>query len=71
VAEEAARLGLTDPTRPPLAVPQTISLMGWAEDDDGNVYALGSRVGRAFAPEGNLRQDGFILRLDPADDCED
>jgi glucose/arabinose dehydrogenase len=67
VAEEAARLGLTDPTRPPLAVPQTISLMGWAEDEDGNIYALGSRTGRAFAPEGDRRQDGFILRLDPAD----
>jgi glucose/arabinose dehydrogenase len=73
VAAEAARLGLTDPARPPLAVPQTISLMGWAEDEDGNLYALGSRTGRAFAPEGTRRQDGFILRLDPADsdhDCE-
>ena len=66
VAEEAARLGLTDGTRPPQALPQTISLMGWAEDDHGNIYALGSRSGRAFDKEGNRRQDGFILRLEPA-----
>jgi glucose/arabinose dehydrogenase len=66
VAEEAARLGLTDPARPPLAWPQTISLMGWAEDDHGNIYALGSRTGRTFDTEGNRRQDGFILRLEPA-----
>jgi glucose/arabinose dehydrogenase len=79
VAEEAARLGLTDPARPPLAFPQTISLMGWAEDDHGNIYALGSRTGRAFDAEGNRRQDGFILRLESADrrdddhdhDCDD
>ena len=67
VAEEAARLGLTELARPPLAFPQTISLMGWAEDDHGNIYALGSRTGRAFDPQGNRRQDGFILRLEPAD----
>jgi hypothetical protein len=80
VAEEAARLGLTETTRPPLAFPQTISLMGWAEDDHGNIYALGSRTGRAFDAEGNRRQDGFILKLEPADgpgggnddhDCDD
>jgi glucose/arabinose dehydrogenase len=80
VAEEAARLGLTEPSRPPLAFPQTISLMGWAEDDHGNIYALGSRTGRAFDDGGNRRQDGFILRLEPADpqggahddhDCDD
>jgi glucose/arabinose dehydrogenase len=79
VAEEAARLGLTDPARPPLAVPQTISLMGWAEDDHGNIYALGSRTGRTFDEQGNRRQDGFILRIEPADrqgggndhDCDD
>jgi glucose/arabinose dehydrogenase len=81
VAEEATRLGLTEPARPPLAFPQTISLMGWAEDDHGNIYALGSRTGRAFDPAGNRRQDGFILRLEPADgpgqgngedhDCDD
>ena len=79
VAEEATRLGLTDTARPPLAFPQTISLMGWAEDDHGNIYALGSRTGRTFDTQGNRRQDGFILRLEPADrdrgddghDCDD
>jgi glucose/arabinose dehydrogenase len=67
LAEEALRLGLTDTARPPLAFPQTISLMGWAEDDHGNIFALGSRTGRTFAPEGSRRQDGFILMLEPAD----
>jgi hypothetical protein len=67
LAEEAARLGLTDPARPPLAFPQTISLMGWAEDDHGNIFALGSRTGRTFTPEGSRRQDGVILMLEPAD----
>jgi glucose/arabinose dehydrogenase len=72
VAAEAARLGLTDPARPPLAYPQTISLMGWGQDDHGNVYALGSRVGRVYAPDGTLRLDGFILRIDaPARDRDD
>jgi glucose/arabinose dehydrogenase len=73
VAAEAARLGLTDPARPPLAVPQTLSLMGWAEDEDGNVYTLGSRSGRAFNLDGSRRQDGFILLLEPAGsppDCD-
>ena len=70
VAAEALRLGLTDPTRPPLAAPQTISLMGWAEDEHGNIYALGSRTGRAFDLEGNRRTDGFIVRIEPAPaDC--
>jgi glucose/arabinose dehydrogenase len=71
LGEEAARLGLTDPARPPLAFPQTISLMGWTEDDHGNIFALGSRTGRAFAPEGNRRQDGFILKILPADKDRD
>ncbi len=75
VAEEALRLGLTDPARPPLASPQTLSLMGWAEDSKGNIYALGSRSGRAFDLEGNRRTDGFILRIDPPGgndhDCDD
>ncbi len=43
--------------------------MGWAEDDHGNIFALGSRTGRAFDPEGNRRQDGFILKIKPADDA--
>jgi glucose/arabinose dehydrogenase len=71
VAEEAARLGLTDPTRPPLAAPQTISLMGWAEDGEGNIYALGSRTGRAFNTDGNRRQDGFIIKIEPAEGDRD
>jgi glucose/arabinose dehydrogenase len=71
VAEEAARLGLTDPLRPPLAAPQTISLMGWAEDGEGNIYALGSRVGRAFKTDGTRAQDGFIIKIEPAEGDRD
>jgi glucose/arabinose dehydrogenase len=67
LAAEALRLGLTDPARPPLAFPQTLSLMGWAEDRQGNIFALGSRSGRTFDTEGNRRQDGFIILLRPAD----
>jgi hypothetical protein len=63
LAEEAARLGLTDPARPPAAFPQSIALMGWAEDEKGEVYALGSRVGRAYKADGTLADDGFILEL--------
>jgi glucose/arabinose dehydrogenase len=75
LADEALRLGLTDTTRPPQAFPQTLSLMGWAEDNRGNIFALGSRTGRVFDLEGNRRTDGFIVMLLPAgdddDDCED
>ena len=63
--EEAARLGLTDPTRPPAAFPQSIAVQGWAQDEKGEVYVLGNRTGRAV---GN---GGFILRLGPAHDDDD
>jgi glucose/arabinose dehydrogenase len=63
VAEEAARLNLTDPTRPPAPFAQTLSLMGWGEDNRGNIFALGSRSGRVFDLEGNRRTDGFIVLL--------
>ena len=48
--------------------------MGWAQDDHGNVYALGSRTGRTYDTEGNRRLDGFIVRIDapePEDDGHD
>ncbi len=67
LADEATRIGLTDTTRPPQAFPQTLSLMGWAEDRQGNLFALGSRSGRTFDLEGNRRQDGFIVLLRPDD----
>jgi glucose/arabinose dehydrogenase len=62
VAEEAVRLGLTDPARPPAEFPQSIAVMGWAQDDKGEIYVLGSRTGRAVGT------GGFILKLKPADD---
>jgi glucose/arabinose dehydrogenase len=73
VAEEAARLGLTDLSRPPAAFPQSISLMGWAQDEKGNVYALGSRVGRGYNLDGTVAHNGFILKIVKAGggDCDD
>jgi glucose/arabinose dehydrogenase len=58
LAAEAARLGLTDPNRPPAEFPQSIAVQGWAQDSNGEVYVLGSRTGR---PVGT---GGFILRLE-------
>jgi glucose/arabinose dehydrogenase len=68
LAEEAARLGLTDPSRPPAAFAQTIALMGWAQDENGEVYALGSRVGRPLKADGTLADDGFVLELTSGED---
>ncbi len=72
VAEEAARLGLTDPTRPPAEFAQSIAVMGWAEDEKDNIYVLGSRSGRGYKTDGSLAADGYILRIDPASphDCD-
>jgi glucose/arabinose dehydrogenase len=61
LAAEAARLGLTDTSRPPAEFAQTISVQGWGQDTNGEIYVLGSRIGR---PVGT---GGFILRLDNGD----
>jgi glucose/arabinose dehydrogenase len=58
LAAEAARLGLTDPGRPPAEFAQSIAVQGWGQDSNGEVYVLGSRTGR---PVGT---GGFILRLE-------
>jgi hypothetical protein len=67
VAQEAARLGLTDPARPAEEFEQSIAVMGWAQDTRGRVYVLGSRTGRPYGT------GGYILRIDLADDdhCDD
>jgi hypothetical protein len=64
LAEEAARLGLTDPARPPAEFAQSIAVQGWGQDTHGEVYVLGSRTGR---PVGT---GGFILRLEAANEHE-
>jgi hypothetical protein len=58
-AEEAARLGLTDPAAPPAAFPQTLSVLGMGQDASGEVYVLGNRTGRPFGT------GGVLLRLAP------
>jgi len=65
VAEEATRLGLTDPSRPAAEFAQSIAVMGWAEDTKGEIYVLGSRTGR---PVGH---NGFVLKIKPAGGKDD
>jgi glucose/arabinose dehydrogenase len=55
--EEADELGLTDPAQPPAPFPQTIAVTGFGQDDSGEIYVLGNRIG---FPTGN---DGVVLRL--------
>jgi hypothetical protein len=62
LAEEAARLGLTDPARPPAEFAQTIAVQGWGQDNQGEVYVLGSRTGRAVGT------GGFILKIESGND---
>ncbi|MBI4561130.1 MAG: PQQ-dependent sugar dehydrogenase [Candidatus Rokubacteria bacterium] len=58
-AEEAARLGLTDPTAPPAAFPQSLSVLGMGEDASGEAHVLGNRTGRPFGT------GGVVLRIAP------
>jgi glucose/arabinose dehydrogenase len=55
--EAAARLGLTDPARPPLAFPQTLAVLGMAEDSRGELYVLGNFTGFPFGDR------GVVLRI--------
>jgi hypothetical protein len=61
-SEAATELGLTDPARPPTAFPQTLSVLGFAQDVRGEIYVLGNRTGRPFG------DGGVMLRLVPGDD---
>ncbi|HEU5473416.1 MAG TPA: PQQ-dependent sugar dehydrogenase [Actinophytocola sp.] len=56
-AEEAARLGLIDPNRPPAAFPQTLAVFGVAEDARGELYVTGNLSGVPFGT------GGVVLRI--------
>lgn len=55
--EAAARLGITDPARPPAAFPQTLAVLGMAEDAAGELYVMGNVLG---VPTGTA---GVVLRI--------
>jgi glucose/arabinose dehydrogenase len=55
--EAARRLGLTDPDRPPAAFPQTLSVLGMAQDAQGELYVMGNINGVPFGT------DGVVLRI--------
>jgi glucose/arabinose dehydrogenase len=61
-SEEIARLGLTAPphTHAPGTSPQTMSVLGMAQDARGEVYVTGNKTGRPFGT------DGFVLRIEHA-----
>jgi glucose/arabinose dehydrogenase len=63
-AEEAARLGLTDPARPPAAFPQTLAVQGWAQDEEGEVYVMGNRTGLPYGT------GGVILKLESGESAD-
>jgi glucose/arabinose dehydrogenase len=59
--EVATELGLTNPAQPPAAFDQTLSVLGFAQDRNGEVYVLGNKTGRPFG------SGGVVLKLGPAD----
>jgi glucose/arabinose dehydrogenase len=59
LAEESDELGLTTPPAPAGAFAQTLGVEGFAQDDSGEIYLLGSKSG---LPRGN---DGVVLKLGP------
>jgi hypothetical protein len=62
-ADEAVRLGLTDPNQAPAFFAQTLSVLGFGQDNQGEVYVLGNRTGRPFGT------GGVVLKIvDGADD---
>ena len=52
MADEAERLGLTDPMQPPAFFEQTLSVLGFGQDNQGEIYVLGNRTGRPFGTGG-------------------
>lgn len=56
-ADAATRLGLTDPTRPEEAFPQTLAVLAFAQDADGELYVLGNVTGTPFGAT------GVVLRI--------
>jgi glucose/arabinose dehydrogenase len=57
--EACAALGLTDPSRPPAAFEQSLSVLGFAQDSTGEVYILGNKTGRPFG------DTGVMLKINP------
>lgn len=55
--EAATRLGLSDPNRPPAAFPQTLAVLGMAQDSRGELYVTGNINGIPFGT------NGVILRI--------
>lgn len=58
-AEEASRIGLTNPSQPPAQYQQTMALLGFAQDGEGEIYVLGNRTGR----QASAGTGGFIVKL--------
>ena len=52
-------MGLTDPTGPPGAFDQSLSVLGFAQDSDGEVYVLGNLSGRPFGTGGVMLRIGM------------
>jgi glucose/arabinose dehydrogenase len=57
LSEEIARLGLTAPPHGPEDFKPTMSVLGMAQDANGEVYVTGNKTGRPFGT------DGFVLRI--------
>lgn len=55
--EAAARLGVTDPAAPPGEFPQTLAVLGVAQDADGELYVMGNITGTPFG------RTGVVLRI--------
>jgi glucose/arabinose dehydrogenase len=52
--EAAQRLGLTNPNQPPAYFPQTLSVLGMAQDASGELYIMGNINGVPFGTAGVL-----------------
>jgi glucose/arabinose dehydrogenase len=59
-AEAAEGLGITDPSQPPAAFPQTLAVLGIGQDATGELYVMGNINGIPFDT------DGVVLRITPA-----
>lgn len=55
--EAARRLGLIDPQQPPAAFPQTLAVLGMAQDARGELYVMGNIAGVPFGT------GGVVLRI--------
>jgi hypothetical protein len=58
-AQACAAAGLTTPGQPPKFFPQSLSVMGFAQDSAGEIYVLGNRTGRPFGDGGVVVKIGL------------